>query len=710
MNSKRAFNMNAYFEPKVVQNDAALFKTTEDSRALVIPTAYSTASANYDWAAIATARFVQATHKDPCVGNCRQRSRLDQLPSSFDKALVSSGVSPGYRAATKDWKMGQSAQEQKHVGSIGQTCHCLFRALEIDRIPSGYETFLLSMAQRVGEVQHSEVTHQTLLVQFYTLTAASELLQILQSSDRFPGMVASPRSATQCTAVIVEFPWPTVVTRDEILCKMSVFGKVRLLRVDALGNTSHRRAMCVYEDERSAVQASRGSINVGGTSLVPCIAQVAHEFICEETANKGLLQASPGNLTLPPPESFMFRQPHTQSLPVSRRPSVHPNDTLALANWGSIEGPQHRLASLSVNSGMLPFSNSTGGLNKTSSASNLVGLAAQQHLCASAGPNCSSTSAPTISDSAGDKRSAHDFGRSVTTPVKCRGSDLDDADFLPGVPRTRLRNPADVLTYGNRSSGSASIGTIDSEPLAVGRSSRTTSDSFSSDERGCFSGGTADSATSVESYAAVPSVDACRDILQKYSNAGIHEAKLRRTSSPGSPPSSRNASGSAKSRWLERGSSVGNSGVDTRIDLDGIHSGREKRTTVMLRNIPNKLAFDDLKRFLDDTNRNTYDFLYLRFDFGNRCNVGYAFISFTEPKHVARFVKAREGMRWSQYSVNSEKVVDIKFARIQGRENLIQKFRNSPVMHQEAAFRPRLYYTVGQRAGTEEPFPAPAKA
>lgn len=139
------------------------------------------------------------------------------------------------------------------------------------------------------------------------------------------------------------------------------------------------------------------------------------------------------------------------------------------------------------------------------------------------------------------------------------------------------------------------------------------------------------------------------------------------------------------------------------VDLDLIDSGKETRTTIMLRNIPNKFSQRALKEFLDVTNRHTYNFLYLRMDFDNHCNVGYAFICFTHPKHIATFARARCGQKWNLFK--SEKMLDLSFAKIQGRSALINKFRISPVMNEPAEYRPKLYHTSGPLMGEEEPFP-----
>jgi hypothetical protein len=48
------------------------------------------------------------------------------------------------------------------------------------------------------------------------------------------------------------------------------------------------------------------------------------------------------------------------------------------------------------------------------------------------------------------------------------------------------------------------------------------------------------------------------------------------------------------------------------IDLDEILHGLDTRTTVMLRNIPNKVDQATLKDYLDETSAGLYNFLYLR--------------------------------------------------------------------------------------------------
>ncbi|KAK2767901.1 hypothetical protein FQN53_006441 [Emmonsiellopsis sp. PD_33] len=142
------------------------------------------------------------------------------------------------------------------------------------------------------------------------------------------------------------------------------------------------------------------------------------------------------------------------------------------------------------------------------------------------------------------------------------------------------------------------------------------------------------------------------------------------------------------------------------VDIERIRVGVDVRTTIMLRNIPNKIDQAMLKEIVDETSHGKYDFMYLRIDFANNCNVGYAFINFEDPIDIIDFASARAGNSWNCF--NSDKVAEISYATIQGKDCLVQKFRNSSVMLEHPSFRPKIFHTgTGPLAGTEDRFPGP---
>ncbi|KAK6142288.1 hypothetical protein DH2020_022636 [Rehmannia glutinosa] len=139
-----------------------------------------------------------------------------------------------------------------------------------------------------------------------------------------------------------------------------------------------------------------------------------------------------------------------------------------------------------------------------------------------------------------------------------------------------------------------------------------------------------------------------------------------------------------RSRRSESGSQMDNK-KQYQLDLEKIVNGDDSRTTLMIKNIPNKYTSKMLLAAIDETHKGTYDFLYLPIDFKNKCNVGYAFINMVSPSHIISFYEAFNGKKWEKF--NSEKVASLAYARIQGKIALISHFQNSSLMNEDKRCR-----------------------
>jgi hypothetical protein len=139
------------------------------------------------------------------------------------------------------------------------------------------------------------------------------------------------------------------------------------------------------------------------------------------------------------------------------------------------------------------------------------------------------------------------------------------------------------------------------------------------------------------------------------------------------------------------------------LDVDRILRGDDKRTTLMIKNIPNKYTSKMLLAAIDERHKGTYDFIYLPIDFKNKCNVGYAFINITDPSLIVPFYQTFNGKKWEKF--NSEKVATLAYARIQGKSALVAHFQNSSLMNEDKRCRPILFHTDGPNAGDQVPFP-----
>lgn len=132
----------------------------------------------------------------------------------------------------------------------------------------------------------------------------------------------------------------------------------------------------------------------------------------------------------------------------------------------------------------------------------------------------------------------------------------------------------------------------------------------------------------------------------------------------------------------------------------------DNRTTLMFRNLPKSYTRTQLLRILDEEGfQSSYCFIYVPTDFKSLSGFGYAFVAFHRHEDAARAKAHFQGYAWDEASVQS---CDIAWSGpVQGREQHIERYRNSPVMHESV---PDEYKPAVFEHGRRMAFPAPTKA
>ncbi|KAJ0962195.1 hypothetical protein J5N97_030023 [Dioscorea zingiberensis] len=150
----------------------------------------------------------------------------------------------------------------------------------------------------------------------------------------------------------------------------------------------------------------------------------------------------------------------------------------------------------------------------------------------------------------------------------------------------------------------------------------------------------------------------------------------------------------------------------------------DHRTTIMMKNLPNKLMKNKLLEMLDehcskenqkfkeeagvleagvlgDIIRSEFDFLYLPMDFESGSNLGYAFVNFTSAAAARRLHYAYHNKAWSAILFGSHKICEVTYARIQGLPALQRRFRNSIFICDSDEYLPVFF--IPSRNGGEYP-------
>jgi hypothetical protein len=113
--------------------------------------------------------------------------------------------------------------------------------------------------------------------------------------------------------------------------------------------------------------------------------------------------------------------------------------------------------------------------------------------------------------------------------------------------------------------------------------------------------------------------------------------------------------------------------------------------SMMIRNIPNRYSQQMLLSEIDKAGfKGKYNFFYLPIDFGQRANLGYAFISFNDVTIASQFVSTFEGEKLRKFK--SRKILSISPAVYQGLAANLNHFAKAALQRiANPRFQPKVF-------------------
>ncbi len=134
--------------------------------------------------------------------------------------------------------------------------------------------------------------------------------------------------------------------------------------------------------------------------------------------------------------------------------------------------------------------------------------------------------------------------------------------------------------------------------------------------------------------------------------------------------------------------------MDLNIYINKVISLEDKRTTLMVKNIPNKFNQNLLLSIIDQNFKGTYDLFIMPTDVNKSKNFGYCFINFTSVYYIPYFYFLFNGKMWSR--TNSKKICELTYSKVQGKNDLLGHYPIKIIYYNEEAFnvKPEQQYII----------------
>ena len=119
------------------------------------------------------------------------------------------------------------------------------------------------------------------------------------------------------------------------------------------------------------------------------------------------------------------------------------------------------------------------------------------------------------------------------------------------------------------------------------------------------------------------------------------------------------------------------------LNINNIISLKDKRSTLMIKNIPNKFNQEYILNIINQNFKGTFDVFVLPTDVNKFKNFGYAFINFTSSYYIPYFYFMFNGKMW--FGTNSRKICELAYSKVQGNLALSEHYPSKIVFHNEEA-------------------------
>ena len=106
------------------------------------------------------------------------------------------------------------------------------------------------------------------------------------------------------------------------------------------------------------------------------------------------------------------------------------------------------------------------------------------------------------------------------------------------------------------------------------------------------------------------------------------------------------------------------------ISLEKIKNGEDKRTSIIIKNIPNSITKENIREILKGTGNINY--LYVPFIQISKKNLGFAIINLVNYKSIINLYNRINEYKFNEFDIN--KSIEISYYKIQGKVNLSKMF------------------------------------